>query len=68
MMKVVVDLDLRQWLDDAQLGEIIADEVRQAVRAEVRKMTKDAISAVRLEWMKTIQAKVKAAGLKVEPV
>jgi hypothetical protein len=38
-----------------------------AVRSEVRKMTKDAIAAVRMEWMKTIQAKVREAGKSLEP-
>ena len=61
MMKVVVDLDLKQWLDDAQLGEIIADEVKAAVRAEVRRMTKDAIAGKRVEWTKAVNARVSQA-------
>lgn len=66
MMKVVVDLDLKQWLDDAQLGEVIADEVRAAVRAEVRRMTKDAIAGKRVEWTMAISEKVERALQKAE--
>jgi hypothetical protein len=66
-VKVILDVDLDRWIGDEQLGEAIADEVRAAVRAEVRRMAKAAIEVSRAKWQDQIAAKVAAALAATEP-
>jgi hypothetical protein len=66
-MKVILDMDLDGWVDSESLGQAIADEVKMAVRAEVRRMAKAAIEVNRAKWQKQITAKVAAALAATEP-
>jgi hypothetical protein len=66
-VKVILDLDLGTWIDDESLGQAIADEVKAAVRSEVRRMAKAAIEVNRAKWQQQVTAKVAAALAATEP-